>query len=390
MYEIETGVKQKALKVVIYGVEGIGKSTLASKFPNPLFIDTENSTDHMDVRRLKRPTSYQELLSMIKWVRENKPCSTLIIDTADWALTLIEESVRQDHNIKSIESLGYGQGYVEAREKFGKLIDELTEVADAGINVVVTAHAEIRKFEDPGEQGAYDRYELKLTKRSNAHIAGMTKEWADMVLFLNYEIMAVKREGMGNKYKAEGGKRVMYTTHHPAWDAKNRFGLPNKLDIDYSQIAHVIPDLVNNQPTNQATPQAQPVQTTPEPVQESKEDLVIDPSELQIQMDEEHTELPDYLPSSLTDLMKADGITVDELKGVMGVRGHYPINTDFKTIADTQPEYFTGGLVANWDGVKQVVEQVRNDKQLIVDLLQKVGDPDAQTTVNSMNVKWTN
>ncbi|MBR0283530.1 MAG: AAA family ATPase, partial [Oscillibacter sp.] len=52
---ITSGVVRRAQKVVIYGPEGIGKSTLASKFPNPLFIDTENGTQHMDVRRVDAP-----------------------------------------------------------------------------------------------------------------------------------------------------------------------------------------------------------------------------------------------------------------------------------------------------------------------------------------------
>lgn len=389
MYEIESGIKKKALKIVIYGTEGIGKSTLAAKFPNPLFIDTENSTDHMDVRRLKRPTSAQEIISMIKWVRQTKPCSTLVIDTADWMLTLVEEAVRQEHNISSIESLGYGQGYVESRERYGKIIDELTSVADAGINVVVTAHAEIKKFEDPGEHGAYDRYELKLTKRSNAHVAGLTKEWADMVLFLNYEVMAVKREGMGNKYKAEGGKRVMYTTHHPAWDAKNRFGLPEKLSLDYSEIAHVIPDLISGEQVEQSTAQTQSEQPPVQQTHEQSNNNTFDPNEVLQDIETERTSIPDYFPAALSDLMKADGITTDEIRGVMGVRGHYPINTDFKTIAQTQPDYFTGALIANWEPVKQVVEeQVRPGKDTIIDLFKKVGDPDATTTVNNLNINW--
>ena len=247
MYEIESGVKQKALKVVIYGPEGVGKSTLVSQFPNALFIDTEDSTSHMDVKRLKKPTSFVELTQMVDWVKQSKPCSTLVIDTADWAQQLAENFVKSENNWKSIESPGYGEGYVKTREKWGNLLDKLTDVVNVGINVVLTAHTEIKKFEDPTENLAYDRYELKLAKRSNAHIAGLTKEWADMVLFINYEVYAVKRDGMANKGQAQGGQRKMYTTHHPAYDAKNRFGLPESLPLDYSGIAHVIPDLVNVQ-----------------------------------------------------------------------------------------------------------------------------------------------
>ena len=88
--------------------------------------------------------------------------------------------------------------------------------------MVLTAHAQIKKFEQPDELGAYDRWELKLEKKT----APLTKEWADMVLFANYKTMVVNVDNQGaakGKNKAQGGQRVMFTTHHPAWDAKNRY-----------------------------------------------------------------------------------------------------------------------------------------------------------------------
>lgn len=213
MFEVSTGARKKTLKVVIYGPEGIGKTSLASQFPNPIFIDTEGSTDHMEnVNRLKKPSSHPELMEMIDWVKNKRQYSTIIIDTADWAQALIEKHVLVENNWKSIETPGYGEGYVKTREKWGTMLDKLSDVIDAGINVVLNAHAEIRKFDDPTEAGSYDRYELKLTKRSNAHIADVTKEWADMVLFLNYEVMSVKRKAM---YGVGGYHQLMANVDTP-------------------------------------------------------------------------------------------------------------------------------------------------------------------------------
>lgn len=389
MYEIESGVKQKALKVIVYGPEGVGKSTLASQFPNPLFIDTEDSTSHMDVKRLKKPSSFIELLGMVDWVKQAKPCSTLIIDTADWAQQLGEELVKQENNWKSIESPGYGEGYVKNREKWGGLLDKLTDVINVGINVVLTAHTEIKKFEDPTENLAYDRYELKLAKRSNAHIAGLTKEWADMVLFINYEVYAVKRDGMGNKGQAQGGQRKMYTTHHPAYDAKNRFGLPDSMPLDYSGIAHVIPDLINEQGNAASTigksPQvdsATQIQPEPAPVQESTEQTMT-PEQTAVLND---IEGPSYFPDSLKDLMFANSVTEDEIRAVMGVRGHFPIDTPFENIAASTPEYFEGGLVANWEPVLQVIHDIRANPNQLIELYQKVNDPNPEQTVANLNL----
>lgn len=395
MYEIQSGVKQKALKVVIYGPEGVGKSTLASQFPNALFIDTEDSTSHMDVNRLKKPSSWPELLGMVDWVKANRPCSTLIIDTADWAQQIAENQVLADNNWKSIESPGYGAGYVKVREQWGKLLDKLTEVIESGINVVLTAHTEIKKFEDPTENLSYDRYELKLAKRSNAHIAGLTKEWADMVLFINYEVYAVKRDEMSNKGQAQGGQRKMYTTHHPAYDAKNRFDLPESLPLSYGGIAHVIPDLIG-QPASQSqqapvqqqvTPQ-QPEQPVSQPEPETIGEPINEPMTPAQKEVLESIEGPDYFPASLKDLMFANNVTEDEIRAVMGVRGHFPINTPFENIAASSPEYFEGGLVANWEPVLQVIEQIRTDKQPIIDLFQKVGDATPQQTVENLNIQW--
>jgi hypothetical protein len=59
-FEITSGINDKPLKVVVYGPEGIGKSTFAAQFPEPLFIDTEGSTDFMNVRRLPKPKEAYE------------------------------------------------------------------------------------------------------------------------------------------------------------------------------------------------------------------------------------------------------------------------------------------------------------------------------------------
>lgn len=199
--EIISGCQVKALKAVIYGPEGIGKSTFAAQFPNPLFIDTEDSTAFMDVRRFKRPGSWAELMAQAKHVR-NTPglCRTLVLDTADWAEQLCSSSICASKKMSSIEDAGYGKGYVYLAEEFGRLLDLLSEVVDSGVNVVVTAHAAMRKFEQPDELGAYDRWELKLQKKT----APLVKEWSDLLLFANYKTMSVAVDKSGNKHKAAG------------------------------------------------------------------------------------------------------------------------------------------------------------------------------------------
>lgn len=199
MLNITRGKIDRALKVVAYGSEGIGKTTFAAAFPEPLFTDTEGGTAHMDVRRIDRPQSWEELLSIISEIAADpNVCKTLVLDTADWAEALCVAYVCQKYKQNSIESFGYGKGYTILGEEFGRLFAALDAVIASGKNVVITAHAKMRKFEQPDEQGAYDRWEMKLSKQ----VAPLLKEWCDMLLFLNYKTYVVTTET--NAKKAQG------------------------------------------------------------------------------------------------------------------------------------------------------------------------------------------
>ena len=175
--KITRGKIDKAKKIVVYGPEGIGKSTFASKFPDPVFIDTEGSTNDMDVARLPRPTSWAMLLEEIDYVKKTVGlCKTLVIDTIDWAEQLCVDYICAKHNKSGIEDFGYGNGYVYTKEEFGRFLNRLTDVIEVGVNVVLTAHAQLRKFEQPDEMGAYDRWELKLGKKTQSQTSPLVKE----------------------------------------------------------------------------------------------------------------------------------------------------------------------------------------------------------------------
>ncbi|NTX58840.1 ATP-binding protein, partial [Myxococcus sp. CA039A] len=264
MFEVISGKIQKAKKAVLYGPEGIGKSSLAAQFPNPIFIDTEGSTTELDVRRVPRPTSWEMLKQQVQWVKQQGPSrfGTLVIDTIDWAEMQCNESVCAQHNKKGIEDFGYGKGYIYAAEEFGRFLNLLSDVVEAGIHVVLTAHSQIVKFEQPDEMGAYDRYQLKLGAKTGSRTAALVKEWADMVLFINYKTFSVAVDDKGRKHKGQGGARVVYSTHHPAWDAKNRHGLPDEFPLDYSYIAHIFAGSASA-----TTPATAPAATTPAPTQ---------------------------------------------------------------------------------------------------------------------------
>ena len=236
-YEISRGVQQKPVKACVYGTEGVGKTTFASAWPDAVFIDVEDGSGHYDVARLPRPTEWWGLLAEVEAAAGMDEVGTLVIDTVDAAEALCTAHVLTVKKWKGIEDAGYGKGYTYLAEEFAKLLDALDKVADAGKNVVLLAHAQIRKFEQPDEMGAYDRWELKLQKKC----APLVKEWCDLLLFANYKT-DVMVSADGSKMKATGGKkRMMYAAHAATYDAKNRLGLPDEMPFDFAEISEKVP-----------------------------------------------------------------------------------------------------------------------------------------------------
>lgn len=343
---ISRGVIVSAQKVVIYGSEGIGKSTFASCFPDPVFIDTEGSTKKMDVKRMDRPSSWTMLIDQIRYIIANPDiCSTLVIDTVDWAEQLCIEHICAKANKKGIEDFGYGNGYVYEKEEFGRFLNILDEVISRNINVVLTAHAQLRKFEQPDEMGAYDRWELKLGKKTSSQISPLIKEWADMVLFANYKTITVLNE-QTNKVKAQGGQRVMFTTHHPCWDAKNRDGLPEELPFEFSAIAHIIPDFKKSTP--------KPVITIDRGDFEEIIDNEVDlPKEKTKDRHKPTEQLNNKIPKPLADLMKANHVTEKMLRETIALQGYFPESTPIENYPDDFIEY----LISIWDKVLGTIKE---------------------------------
>ncbi len=368
---ITRGKIQEAQKIVLYGPEGIGKSTFAAQFPEPLFIDTEGSTSNMDVARMDPPSSFTMLMGEIRYVRDHPDvCRTLVIDTADWAEQLCIAEFCAKKQVTGIEDIGYGKGYVYVAEDFGRMLNLLEEVKKRGIHIVVTAHAQMRKFEQPDEMGAYDRWELKLQKKD----APMLKEWADMVLFANYKTIVVNVDNQGaakGKNKAQGGKRVMYTEHHPCWDAKNRHGLPQEVPFTFASVAHCVPDTVTGGKVSVGIPSPATVPTgLPDgnaatvPAPRSVGGGNVPPNGLagggigtvpdEGKVPQKDPAAAQGIPKKLLDLMEASRVTLDDVMRAVEKRGYYPKGTP---AANYDPAFVEGVLVAAWPRVYEMIKE---------------------------------
>lgn len=371
--EIIRGKIPGAKKVVVYGPEGIGKSTFASQFPDPLFIDTEGSTKDMDVSRTEAPSSWAMLLEQIKYIKEHQElCKTLVIDTADWAEMLCVAHLCDKNQKNSIEEFGYGKGYVYLQEEFGRFLNLLEEVVKAGIHVVLNAHAKMRKFEQPDEMGAYDRWEMKLSK----NVAPMVKEWADMVLFANYKTFVVNVDGQGaqkGKNKAQGGKRVMYTTHHSCWDAKNRYGLPEELPFEYAGIRLVIEpsETLPGKETSvkEAVPPSPPVQApslNPEPpVSNKSQEEAAKEEKAAPPVEPDGGKLDPRIPKKLRDLMAANGVCEWDVENVVSAKGYVTEGTPIWEFETQNPGIIDGLLVASWDQVYAAIREMKENDALV-------------------------
>jgi hypothetical protein len=218
--------------VIAYGVEGIGKSTLASQFPNAVVLDTEDGTNHLDVARVS-VASWADLEGALhELIRDNQGFKTVVIDSIDWAERLLIDHLLKKANKRSIEDFGFGKGYTMVAESVGRLLSVCDSLIDHGVNVVMVGHSTVKRVSPPDMDEGYDRYELKLTKQSGP----LVKEWADCILFANYRTKLVA--GEDGRTRAKGGReRVLHTERTAAFDAKNRYGLAPELPMTIEALA---------------------------------------------------------------------------------------------------------------------------------------------------------
>jgi hypothetical protein len=232
--QITRGRRQAAVRGTLYGIEGIGKTTLATQFPAPLVLDTEDGTNHIDVARASIHDWKTLTLALTELAVNSQGFKTIVIDSADWAEKLLVEWLLKTSGKKSIEDFGFGKGYVMLQEHFQRFLASCDVLVGQGINVVFVAHSMVKRVSPPDQTDGFDRYELKLTKQ----VSPLLREWCDLLLFCNYRTKLV--EGSDGRLKATGGKeRIMHAEHSAAWDAKNRFDLPAEMPMHIGQLESI-------------------------------------------------------------------------------------------------------------------------------------------------------
>lgn len=229
--KVTTGKIQKPELVLIYGPDGVGKSTFAANAPAPIFAEVEEGTARLNVARLPLIENWNLILQGIKELTEEKHhYKTLVIDSLDWLETLLWAEICKEYKAATIEHAcgGYGKGYVEAVVRWDDLIKRLSHLRNKiGMNIILIAHSETAKHNDALNQVEYDKFQMKLHKRA----APRFREWVDSVLFANFEIHATKDGDNTRAYST--GVRKLWTEGRPGFDAKNRLGLPPVIDLSW-------------------------------------------------------------------------------------------------------------------------------------------------------------
>lgn len=237
---ITKGRLERPMRVLLFGVEGVGKSTFAANAPSPIFLAAEDGTAQLDVARFPEPKSWRDVFDALdELATADHDFRTVVVDTLDWLEPLCWQYLVEKANspkIRSVEDFGYSKGYIAALDEWRLLLARFEQLRlKRSMHVVLLAHSWIKPFKNPEDED-YDRYEMKL----HAKAGGLLKEWSDAVLFARYETFTNTDERTKRTRGVSTGARVIHTQRTAAWDAKNRYDLPETLPLDWSAFAEAV------------------------------------------------------------------------------------------------------------------------------------------------------
>lgn len=227
------GKQTAPYRILIHGVDGVGKSTFGADAPAPIFLGTESGTNHLDVARFPMPEAWLDVLDAIQSLTADPGgFKTLVVDSVDWVEPLIWSHVCEQAGAKSIEEVGggFGKGYTAALDAWRQFLAALERLQRTrGMNVILVAHSLIKPFRNP-EGEDFERYILKLNEKA----AGLLREWSEGVFFCNYRTFAVAQKGKRTRGVSDGA-RMLYSQRTAAYDAKDRYGLPDSMPLSWAE-----------------------------------------------------------------------------------------------------------------------------------------------------------
>jgi hypothetical protein len=217
-------------RIVIYGDHGLGKTTFGAAAPNPIVLRTEDGLAGIRVPTFPIARSFGDIVNAINsLLSQPNHFQTFVLDSLDWTEPLVWAHTAFMGTKENIEDFGYGKGFKLADEHWRTLLDGLNALRANGMAVILIAHATVKRFNAP-DTDPYDRYQLKLHERA----AGLVQEWADVVGFVHLETNTVTKDAGFNQKTTRGvttGRRLLSLEERPAFEAKNRFGMPAEIEF---------------------------------------------------------------------------------------------------------------------------------------------------------------
>ena len=221
---VTKGRIKRPARALVYGPEGVGKSTFGAGAPNPIFLCRGRGTEELNVSRLPEPETWEEAKEGLYNLSTDKhDYQSIVIDPVDWLEPMLYTYVLT--KVKTLTD-DFSAGYALAREQWRLFIAALDKVhIERNMHVIILAHAEIKEFKNPSGPD-YDQWRIALQEKSSA----MFRQWVSDVLFVTFETFAAKDKGARAAKGVSTGKRVAYTEFRAGWYAKNRHGMPPQID----------------------------------------------------------------------------------------------------------------------------------------------------------------
>ena len=225
---VRTGRREAPDRIVVHGAEGVGKSTFAADAPKPMFIAPEDGVRHLSTNSFPEPRIYAEARGQLDaMIDGNHDYETLVLDTADWFEALLIADVCKRNGWPHIETPGYGKGFVQVGLEWREVTALLDRCRDRGMQIIVLCHTDVKQFNSPDQEG-YSRFQLAMSKIG----ASILKQWCDTLLFARYETFVAEGDDK-RKRGYSSGRRLLCTTWDAGYDAKNRCGLPEELELSW-------------------------------------------------------------------------------------------------------------------------------------------------------------
>lgn len=231
---ITRGRTLDAPRIILYGMEGIGKSTFAANFPAPIFIQTEDGLGMIDCAKFPLAKSFDEVFQeLVALETEPNEFKTIVIDSLDWLERLIWDKVAQDSKVNNIEQIGFGKGYTMALTFWRIALDHLESLHKQGKIILLLAHAVAEDYSDP-EVSSLKRFTPRLHKTARSLVA----EYVDVILLATRAFGAAKGGDQNNP-------RIVRTEASPYQVAKSRFAIPAELPLDADAVLYSIKQAQN-------------------------------------------------------------------------------------------------------------------------------------------------